>query len=52
MSFLPSPPEHIFFFAAEIPKDMVGGESPLVDLRAVARNTAIPRFTPAIHTLN
>ena len=37
MSFLPSPPEHIFFFAAEMPEGMVGGETPLVDLRAVAR---------------
>ena len=37
MSFLPRPPEHLFFFAKEMPPDMVGGESPLVDMRAVAR---------------
>lgn len=37
MSFLPRPPEHLFFFAKEMPPDMVGGESPLVDMRAVAK---------------
>ena len=37
MSFLPRPPEHLFFMAAEMPARMVGGESPLVDMRAVAR---------------
>ena len=37
MSFLPRPPEHLFFFAKEMPPDMVGGETPLVDMRAVAR---------------
>ena len=37
MSFLPRPPELVFFFAAAMPADMVGGETPLVDMRAVAR---------------
>jgi len=36
MSFLPRPPEHIFFFASAMPNHMVGGETPLVDMRAVA----------------
>lgn len=40
MSFLPAPPEHLFFFAANISDDMWGGESPLVDMRAVAREMA------------
>ena len=37
MSFLPRPPEHVFFLAAAVPQAMVGGETPLVDMRAVAR---------------
>lgn len=40
MSFLPRPPEHILFFAAHIEPSMWGGESPLVDLRAVTREMA------------
>ena len=40
MSFLPSPPEHIFFFGVEIRGDMSGGETPLVDMQAVAREMA------------
>lgn len=38
MSFLHGPPETLFFFAAGIRQDMWGGESPLVDMRAVARD--------------
>jgi len=37
MSFLPKPPSHIFFYAAQIDSAMWGGETPLVDMRAVAR---------------
>ena len=33
MSFLPSPPHFIAFFAASIPSDLQGGETPLIDMR-------------------
>merc|ERR1719399_1672035 len=37
MSFLPDPPRLIAFFAAAIPADLWGGETPLIDMRAVTR---------------
>ena len=37
MSFLPSPPHFIAFFAASIPSDLRGGETPLIDMRGVTQ---------------